>query len=130
MEKITIAFLISLVCVLILHLGLSTMEEEEPNHEPIAVDTFSEEDRLSYTYTISEEDRLNYTYTISAIYEYQVYSGKGNEKENRYKVVFEDHCLTKVRATGLTFTANEEFGSKLLVGHKLTVKEIEENLIY
>ena len=99
-----------------LNCGLSTMEEE-PNYEPIAVDTSA------------EEDRLNCTYTISAVYEYQVYSGKGNEKENRYKIVFEDKNLTKIRSQ-ITLNANEEFGSKLLVGQKLTVKEIEENLVY
>lgn len=95
-----------------LHLGLSTMTEE-PNYEPIAVDTSA------------EEDRLNYTYTIRDIVGFDSYS-----RGMKYKIFFEEYNLDKVHSTYVRFYANEEFGSTLKVGQKLTVKEIEENLIY
>ena len=87
---------------------------EEPICETIADDILAE-----------EEERLNYTYTISAIYGID-FCGE----EMRYKIVFEEISLDKVNNPYVTFNANEEFGSKLSVGQKLTVKEIEENLGY
>ena len=114
MKKFIIAFFVSLACIFGffgLHLGLSTMVKE-PSYEPIATNICPE-----------EEDRLNYTYTISYVIE------GGREGHKFYFVQFEEQ-LTKVYATGLTFHANEEFGSTLKPGQKLTVKEIEENLIY
>lgn len=115
MKKIIIAIVIILACVFSafgLSRGISTLKEE-PSREPVAVKT-----------CVKEENRLNYTYTISSVIEL------GREGHRVYAIKFEEKTLAKVRATGLTFNANEEFGSTLKVGQKLTVKEIEENLIY
>lgn len=114
MKKFIIATVVILACVfgiLGLNCGISTIKEE-PSREPIVVDTSAEEDRLSYTYTISSIIEL------------------GRKGHRIYAIKFEENTLTKVHATGLTFNANEEFGSTLKVGQKLTVKEIEENLVY
>lgn len=89
---------------------------EESSCETVTADILAE-----------EEERLNYTYTISDIYRIDFCSEEG---EMRYKIVFEEISLDKVNNPYVTFRANEEFGSKLSVGQKLTVKEIEENLGY
>ena len=115
MKKFIIATVITLACIFGLfglYCGISTMEGEPPFRQSTTIDTSAEEDRLHYTYTISSVAELS----------------KGDSKV--YQIRFEERTLTKVRATGLTFKANEEFGSTLEVGQKLTVKEIEENLIY
>lgn len=129
MNKVITGMLVMLV-MSVTFLGLSysfyTMTEEF-KYEPITVGT-------SVVAAISEAveegkeiERLNYTYTISSIMGFNFL-----RRRMRYRIMFEEVNLDKVHtsAAGVTGYANEEFGSALKAGQKLTVKEIEENLIY
>ena len=86
---------------------------EEPISETISADILAE-----------EEERFNYTYTIRDI------AGVNCGARLKYKISFEENNLEKVHSPYVRFYASEEFGSTLKIGQKLTVKEIEENLIY